>query len=218
MTKPKAVPMEKNKIALPDVPDLVFNAYNHTYSYQGYPVLGVSNILSLSKLSMYDYIPPERLVKAQHYGNAVHKTLELHDKLNLNMDTLDINLLPVLNQWIEIKKQNDVFIHAIEAKVFCKPYMFAGTLDRLVYWNDKLAIIDFKTAVADNPLTKLQLAFYQIAVESMIKTKIAIRISIRFIPAKPTPDIKQYMDANDIRVALAMLTVVNFGLKEKILP
>lgn len=207
----------ESKIIIPPIEGLTFDADAHRYQYNGYPVFGVSEILSLSKLSIYDYIPPERLAKAQHFGNAVHKMLELHDIGRLNMDKLDINLFPILNQWMELKAQNNVQIHAIEAKIFNRMYMFAGRLDRFVDWNGQLAIVDFKTSVAENPLTKIQLAGYQIALESMIKQKVKARISIRFGIGKQ-PIVTQYTDANDARIFTAMLTVVNFGLKEKLLP
>jgi hypothetical protein len=104
---------------------------------------------------------PEDLAKWRQRGTFVHRATEMFDKDTLDWDTMDTDLEPFVRGWE--KAVSDLDIHnilAIEARVWSKKYLYAGTLDRLLLMGRWAWLIDIKTG-PPMPTDPLQTAAYR---------------------------------------------------------
>lgn len=128
--------------------ELVFDAESHTYRYNGVIVSGVTSVLESVGLSDFSMVPHDILEQAKAFGTEVHKLTEMFDRgEEIPQNTSELASL-YLCHYIKFLSDFDVEIVEIEKRVFCKKYMYAGTLDRAAIFR-KLSqspiIFDVKT-------------------------------------------------------------------------
>lgn len=143
-----------------------FRAQDHSYRLNGVAVPSVTQIIK--PLYDFSYVNKKVMQSAQDFGTAVHETCDLYDKDDLVIDTLDVNLRPYLDAWIKFKKDFCVKDGApSEMIVHSELHRYAGTLDKIFWYNKKHYIVDLKTSVLDYRQTRVQLSGYKIAAQEM---------------------------------------------------
>ena len=120
-----------------------FNETTHTYTVDGKQVPSVTEILAPLHRS-FGNISKVVLDNAAARGTAVHEACEAIDLGQEPEVFFDIEgYVEAYTDWLNL---NDPIWTAIEKKVFCEELWYAGTLDRMGYIDDRLAIVDIKTS------------------------------------------------------------------------
>jgi len=133
----------------------------HQYFVEGKEYPSVTTVLdSLTDLS---FVNTDLLERASKFGTAVHRATELYDNNQLDMDSLDPELLPYLEAWDNFLLDYRPEILSIEQRI-ASMYGYAGTLDRYVAIKGVRAVIDIKSGTTVPKYTGLQLAAYAQAI------------------------------------------------------
>lgn len=138
---------------------LHFDAASHTYTIGGERLPSVTQVLEM--LTDLDQIPAQKLRYAAERGDAVHYGCELHDRDELDWDTLEAELAPYVEAWIKFRRQTGFVPDKIEHRMFHPAMRFAGTLDRTGILYDLPTVLDIKAVVKTYPSTGPQLAAYE---------------------------------------------------------
>lgn len=137
-----------------------FDEATHIYKLNGKILPSVTQIIAAAGLSNVNTEDPAVLA-AGLFGKAVHKTCEYYDFGTLDIKTVDDAIIPYLDAWKKFLRENAVKIYSIERKLYHPSYRFAGTIDRVVSWNDSLAILDIKSSASFPKYLGLQTGAYQ---------------------------------------------------------
>ncbi len=191
---------------------ITFNAETHEYFYEGLKIPGVTRTIKDAGLIDLSKIPADILDRAQKFGTAGHKAVELDDQDNLNMESLDPALLPYLEGWRKFKKDTMFAVLSIEEPVFSKRYRYAGTLDRRGLIKARHTIIEIKFGILD-PTAAIQLEAYKEAWNEgkPVKEKIKDRLVVQLCQdgTYKLPPEKHY-EKSDFSVFLSALTLRNW--------
>jgi hypothetical protein len=190
---------------------LLFDEKDHSYRLDGVIVPSVTQVLKDISSFSFD---TDIMARAAAFGTAVHKSCELYDKDDLDVDSLDVSLRPYLDSWIKFKKETGFIPSMIEARVFSEKYRYAGTLDRVGVMQGKEVLIDIKTGVPV-PSIGLQLAGYEIAAKETFSDfdfPKTIRRAACFLSATGYK-LKEYKDNNDHAIFLSYLNIYNWRNK-----
>ena len=145
--------------------ELKFDEATHTYRYNGNLVSGVTSVLENVGLSDFSMVPPDLLAQAQAFGTEVHKACELTDNGLDIPDSISSATVLFVCYYIQFLNDFDVELIEVETKVFCKKYMYAGTLDRVAILRKKSndpIIFDIKTG-GKSMSHQIQTAAYEYA-------------------------------------------------------
>ena len=126
------------------IEELQFDEALHRYSYKGLTVPGVTSVIE-SCLDSFSGVPAEALEYARQRGTAVHLATALYDLDDLQMDTVDIAILPYLEAWIKFRAETGFAPTHIEEKVFHPRHFYAGALDRIGLFFGEKALMDIKS-------------------------------------------------------------------------
>lgn len=111
---------EKMKLAKSGV---VFNEIEHTYTYLGSRLTGVTSLLSRTIFrDKYSGIPKEVLAKAADYGHNIHEQIEIVDSMGVTSDT------PAVQDYLRIRQENGLIPIANEYLISDEEYM-ASSID-----------------------------------------------------------------------------------------
>lgn len=148
-----------------------FDAATHTYTVDGQVWPNVSTILS--PLTDFSYVNPDVLKRAQDFGTAAHRTIELAVKEDLDEGSLAEPLARVLQQFRLAMQARDWCAMGEEIRVAHPLHRYAGTLDlRCMDRSRNDLIVDIKTGAA--PATVgAQTAAYAAAWQAMNNIKTA---------------------------------------------
>lgn len=138
---------------------LQFDAESHSYTIGQERLPSVTQVLDM--ISDLDSIPKHKLKYAAERGDAVHFGCELHDRDQLDWDTVDPELVPYIEAWIKFRRQTGFVPDKIEHRMFHPILRFAGTLDRTGILYDKPTVLDIKAVVKTYPTTGPQVAAYE---------------------------------------------------------
>lgn len=135
-----------------------FDPETHTYTLNGERLPSVTQILK----PLYDFsaVPLDVLRRAAEFGNAVHKTVELYLKDDLDEQNLDSALVGPLTgfkMWLMDYPQFAERVPDIETPQYHARLKYAGTPD-LVY--PDVAVIDLKSRPVNSLTDSIQLAAY----------------------------------------------------------
>lgn len=139
--------------------DLLFDPVAHRYTRRGVVVPSVTTVLS-AVLGELEGVPADALEAARERGTAVHLATELYDRDDLDIDSLDLVLVPYLEAWIRFRRETGFVPVAIEERVYHPRHNYAGTLDRVGELFGELALVDIKSG-AVMPGAYPQTAAYQ---------------------------------------------------------
>lgn len=199
---------------------LQFDTDLHEYRFGGINVPGVTSVLA--PLIDYSKVDPVLLERARLLGQAVHKTTELYDQDELDVDSLDPQLVPYLDAWIRFRKEVDFQPLGIEQRVYHPTYRYAGTLDRTGLVRGNMAVLDIKKMLVLGPVIGVQLAAYQNAlnvVRPSVEVPYPVRIADRYalgLQADGAYRLQQYKDPADWSTFLSLLNLKNWKAKNGI--
>jgi len=168
----------------------------HSYFVDDVLVPSVTQILRPLMAHMPDC--PEAMGR----GTRAHAALHLYDEDKLDMSTVDADIQPFVNAYMAFKADSGVVIAASE-KIVTSRIGYAGTLDRIVFLNGHMAVLDIKCGEQLPSWVGLQLAGYQIAA-----SECGVPTSKRFgLLLRPNGEYKlrEFNDALDHDRFLAML-------------
>jgi hypothetical protein len=191
---------------------LEFNAERHEYKLDGVKIPSVSEILS--PLVDLSGVPGALLLHASQFGSVVHRTLELYDKNDLDMDSVDAPIMPYLSAWQNFLKESKCEIIANEQILASEALRYAGTIDRVMNLWGSVSIVDIKTGIVSKT-EQFQVAAYEYLWNcNHPESKVTKRYSLHFKGDKA--ELIPYTDKDDIRTFLALLQVRNACLKHNI--
>jgi L-ascorbate metabolism protein UlaG (beta-lactamase superfamily) len=180
---------------------LTFREDIHEYRYGGVVVPSVTQILK--PLVDYSHVPADALEKARQEGVAIHKTVELECKGDLDEDALPDWLRPYLSAWRKFVLEAGFVLEASEERVYHPGHHYAGTLDlRGATRNHKQAVIDIKRSFAAGPAIGVQTAAYANAIGWQKAARFGLQLR-----ADGTYRLREFNDPTDRTVFLALLTV-----------
>lgn len=181
--------------------ELSFDPEEHKYFLDGKELISVTRVLALAGLTNLF----NRDEAAALRGRYVHQACCLLDEDNLDFETLDPVLVPYIMAYQKFKDDYPHKVIEKELKVFSATYQFAGTLDRIIGIEDRLAILDIKTGTPDLA-TALQIAGYQICWEEMTAKRISKRFGLHLKNDK-NYSLVEYKNKQDKNVFLAALAM-----------
>jgi len=146
---------------------VLFDEPSHTYTVNGVNYPSVSTVLSL--FADYSRVPRAVLEFKRQIGRATHYAIQLYETGELDLDSVDDQVMPYLEGWIKLKADMPGRVVAGEQIVYHKKYRYAGRLD-LNYLLDRdhsLWQWDIKCTYQMEPATALQTAAYTEAANHM---------------------------------------------------
>lgn len=189
---------------------LHFEPETHTYRVQGAIIPAVTHVID--PLHDLSGIPAATLEYASARGKAVHLATELYDFDDLDIDSLDPEIVPYLKAWIKFREETSLSIGMIEEKLFHSVYRYAGALDRVITLFGSDAILDIKCVAKLNPATAIQTAAYKELVEKNTAYKNLKRYAVQ-LKRDGKYKLEEYKDPDDFRVFMSCLALHNWRAK-----
>lgn len=182
---------------------LTFDPGPHVYRYNGLVVPSVTQVLEAAGCYDFGGARPEDLRRGRERGTAVHLLAELHDKDDLDIDSIDEELTGYLAAWVRFRAERQVVIEAVEQRVYNKTYRYAGTLDRLLsmMFFGKV-LLDIKTGIPQRA-TGPQTAGYQACLAKADQKRKRIAV---YLQADGKYTVVPHDDKSDFDVFIAALT------------
>lgn len=144
------------------MPALAFNPDLHEYRVDGRLLPGVTDVLK--GVGIIDMSKPWYTDYERDRGKAIHSACEMLDTPAdgaLDWDSLDEAIVGYVRAWQSFLVESGAKILNVERKLWSPEYGFAGTLDRVLWWQDARTIVDIKTGQPEK-WHALQTAAYQI--------------------------------------------------------
>lgn len=124
------------------MPVLDFDPVGHVYRLHGTIVPSVTDVLR--PLENFARIPADALEYARERGTLVHEAMALLARNDLEWESLDDELLPLVLGGQRFLMESDITITASELRVYSERLRCAGTIDLAGHWHRRDVIIDFK--------------------------------------------------------------------------
>lgn len=195
---------------------LTFDEATHTYWIGAAKVPSVTQILKpLVDLSS---IPSGVLAHASARGTAVHYACELFDQDNLDWDSLDVELVPYVEAWVEFRMATGFMPIRNEERVFHPGLFYAGTLDRTGLINGELSVVDIKTSSGLYPTVGMQLAAYAEALNATNANATEPKHTGRYavqLKKDGRYHLQPYTDKTDWPVFVSLKTLITWSDKNK---
>ena len=155
---------------------LTFNPETHQYKYGELIVPSVTQILSICH--ELEGTAQYFTVETAQRGQYVHRLCELSDNGKLAKESIDPDLAGYLVAWHRFKQDRRPLIKQNEVQVFNPSKWYAGTLDRIVFFEgDKEdTVLDIKTG-DPGKAGMLQLAAYAKAAHTRPKQRLVVQLS-----------------------------------------
>jgi hypothetical protein len=147
-----------------------FEPEDHSYTLDGERLPSVTQIIA--PLTDYSSVPVGVLEYARARGEAAHRTCELWDKNDLDMDSLNPNLNGYLDAWKAFAQHFKPRWGTIETPIYSSTYRIAGTPDRTGQIDFKSVILEIKATAELMPATGVQLSGYDLIAEEMYGSKV----------------------------------------------
>jgi len=178
---------------------------DHIYSVDGQKMPGVSEIMDAAGIIDKRWYNERACLR----GTYVHKAVELYHTTGLNLNSLDSEVAPFFNGYMEFLKDSDFKPVIVEKLSYSPLYMYCGTPDLIGYLNGELVLIDIKSGNIPK-WAAIQTAAYKELFGNTIEGKpITKRMALQ-LKANGRYNLKIYRSRLDLDVFLAALTVYNF--------
>jgi hypothetical protein len=141
---------------------LQFDAASHTYTVGGRRLPSVTEVLSI--LDEFEGIPKRVLENARDRGARLHRAIDLFNRDDLDMDSLDDEIRPLVLAWAQFLKDTGAVVIASEQPVFHPQHRYAGTPDVVLAWKNGIAVPDIKATWAVPRSVGAQTAAYAEAI------------------------------------------------------
>jgi hypothetical protein len=178
-----------------------FDAASHSY-FDGRMarVPGVTGTLEAAGLVCYDHIPKTILDHKAEIGTAAHAATHYHDEGDLQLETVDDEVMPYLEGWMKFLTETDLEIHAIEQRgiVIVDGMTYGYTFDRDVTLAGVRTLLEIKCTAGVEISWGPQTAAYETALRT-IEGKTRRRVAVHL---KPTGSysLLQFSDVKDYQV------------------
>lgn len=190
-------------------PEISFDEADHEYRINGVAVPSVTGIVAA--LREKSGASDETMEYKRQLGKAVHKAIELHERDDLDLGSMDPDTLPFFEAWLEFKREAGFQVIECERIVYSKKLLYAGTLDVVGHRStQELELLDAKCVWAMDAATGPQTAGYAIAYEELTKQKVRRRGGVQLLRDR-TYRFHPYTDRNDYLVFHNCLTRLRAG-------
>ena len=192
--------------------EISFDEERHEYRIDGYLVPSVTGILKpIVSLGGSD---DARDFKRQ-IGKALDTAITLHERQDLDLDSLDLAVLPFFEAWLKFKEETGFRVLLNQPIVYSKKLRFAGTPDligtRIADSDVPEEIIDTKCTWVMDAATAIQTAAYSLAAHESLGFKIKKRTGVQLL-RDGTYRAFPYTDQNDEHIFRSLLNI--FSWKE----
>lgn len=140
---------------------LTFDPEKHEYRLDGEVVPSVTQILTQAGMTDLKFCTEHGL----NLGTAIHAAIHLHVTGKLDMDTLDPQVQPYYQQWLNFLNDTQFRVYQTEKTVCHSGFLYAGTLDVYGELNGLRIVMDFKSNSKPRSV-QAQLGGYSLAVRS----------------------------------------------------
>ena len=196
---------------------LKFDEENHIYTWNDKVVPSVTTVLQELNLVNFSNVPTGVLDRAQKWGKAVHKAIELIEKGKIDEKTLDAKLKPSINAWMRFKSDNNIVNKAIELPIYSNIYGYAGTIDRVCFdkKTSEIYVVDIKTSTSmPGRIAGLQLAAYQQLWAEHSGEGVNKRLIVQLTP-EGQYKVKEYKGMEEFNMFLNCLKVYHWKKRRK---
>jgi hypothetical protein len=148
------------------LPELHFDERTHTYRIDGQKLASVTEVIK----PLYDWgmAKMEVLEHKAEIGKAVHKACELHDKGELDVNTVSSPIAGYYRAYLKFLAEVKPSWWLIEQPMGSQTLGLAGTPDRVGLLNDNaLTLVDIKSTVAIDTAVGVQLAGYRKLIQAV---------------------------------------------------
>lgn len=142
-----------------------FNAERHEYRLDGKLLPSVTAVLSI--VNDFDRIPRAILENARDRGERLHKAVNLYNRDDLDMDSIDDETREDVHAWARFLRESGAVVIASESPVYHEQFGYAGTPDVVLDWNGRIVIPDLKSTYSVPRTVGAQTAAYAEAYRSM---------------------------------------------------
>ena len=187
--------------------EISFDEEKHEYRIDGYLVPSVTGILKpiVSAGGSDDARDFKRQI-----GKALDTAITLHERQDLDLDSLDLAVLPFFEAWLKFKEETGFRVLLNQPIVYSKKLRFAGTPDlvgtRMFDSDVPEELIDTKCTWALDPATAIQTAGYAEAIRESHGIAVKKRGAVQLL-RDGTYRYQSYTEQNDINVFRALLSV-----------
>ncbi len=187
-----------------DASALHFEPESHTYTLGSSVLPSVTEIID--PLQDWTGIPEKTLAYACSKGLSTHAAIQLHNENDLDVNSLDLAIVPRFEAWLKFLTDKTPEIVGFEKPMCSHLYHYAGTPDLWINMDKNIWLLDIKP----NSLFKwypIQLSGYQQLVRENLNISAAHRATLQLKDDgkyKFTP-YSQANDATDMSTFLACL-------------
>lgn len=178
---------------------------DHEYTVDGIEKPGVSEILQGAGLIDSRWYNDHACLR----GIYVHKAIQIYHKCGLNFKTLDSELRPYVDAYLDFLKRTAFKPILIEKKMHDPIYDYCGTPDLIGYLKDELVIIDIKTGIRPK-WVGLQTAAYKRLCGARVENKTIVHRFALELRSNGRWSLTMLSNRKDIEVFLAAVTIHHF--------
>jgi hypothetical protein len=141
----------------------LFNPIGHVYTHEGRVVPSVTQVLTLAGLDELAGVPRRCLARAAALGTAVHSACEFLDQDDLDLDSLDAEIVGYVLGWQKFKQEHEFSPVVIERRGISageEQLTYGFCLDRIGILGDREVLVDIKTGSKAAASWAIQTAAY----------------------------------------------------------
>jgi len=143
-----------------------FRARGHVYTHEGRVVPSVTQVLTLAGLDELAHVPRRCLARAGALGSAVHQACQFLDEDDLDLDSLDPEIVGYVLGWQRFKQEYDFTPIVIERRgISVGERNYGFCLDRIGIVGEHELLVEIKTGEKPLPSWAIQTAAYAEAEE-----------------------------------------------------
>ena len=182
-----------------------FEALGHVYTHEGRIVPSVTQVLALAGLDELANVPRRCLVRAGAIGTAVHTACEFLDQDDLDLDSLDPEIVGYVLGWQRFKAEHNFSPLIIERRGVSiredEALAFGFCLDRIGMMGEREVLLDIKSGAKAAASWAVQTAAYAEAVEfdgPRLSVHVAKDGSYKLIPHNEERDFQVWHNALEV--------------------
>jgi hypothetical protein len=140
----------------------------HTYLKEGRAVPSVTQIIERAGLVCYDHIPKPILDHKAEVGTAAHAAAHYYDEGDLDLTTLDDEVMPYLEAWMRFRNETNFLANAIEQRgiAMADGMEYGYTFDRDGLLNGRRTLLEIKCTASIEVSWGPQTAAYEMALRA----------------------------------------------------
>jgi hypothetical protein len=158
-----------------------FVAETHTYLHMGRVVPSVTQILERAGLVCYDHIPKPTLDHKAEVGTAAHAAAHYLDEGDLELSTVDGEVMPYLDGWMKFRNETNYVANAIEQRgiAVIDGMEYGYTFDRDGHLDGRATLLEIKCTAGVEISWGPQTAAYEMAlraIDGRVRQRVAVHL------------------------------------------